>query len=89
MKISEQKIEKISEQVLAYLFSRNPQSIFTAHIGREIARDEEFIKKILISLKKKKLVIEVKKNKEGLDYLRRSRWKLSTEAYNSYKQAQL
>ena len=47
MKISDKKKEKISEQILALLYSINPQSLFTLHIAREIARDEEFIKKIL------------------------------------------
>lgn len=89
MKISKQKREKISEQILAHLFSKNPQTIFTSYIAQEIARDEEFVKKMLIELKEKKLVLEIKKNKEGIDYLRRSRWKLSNEAYNLYKEAQL
>jgi predicted transcriptional regulator with HTH domain len=89
MKISNVKREKIFEQILAYLFSINPQSIFTSHISKEIARDEEFVKSLLLELKKKKLVLEIKKNKEGIDYVRRSRWKLSQEAYNFYKKSQL
>jgi predicted transcriptional regulator with HTH domain len=44
MKISEQKIEKISEQILAMLYSISPKSLFTSHIAKEIARDEEFRK---------------------------------------------
>lgn len=88
MKISKEKREKISEQILNYLFVINPKSIFTSHIAKEIARDEEFVKKLMIDLKAKKLVVEIKKNKEGIDYVRRSRWKLSTEAYNYYKQIQ-
>lgn len=88
MKISSIKREKISEQVLAHLYSISPQLSFTAHIAREIARDEEFVKKILEELKKKKLVIEIKKNPKGLDYKRRSRWKLSEQAYVTYQSYQ-
>ena len=88
MKISKKKKEKISEQILGYLFLKSPQTLFTSYIAEEIARDEEFVKKLLIDLKKKKLVVEIKKNKEGIDYVRRSRWKLSNEAYQFYKKSQ-
>jgi len=51
MKISNEKKEKISEQILNLLYLINPKLIFTSHIAKEIARDEEFIKKILLRLK--------------------------------------
>ena len=88
MKISNKKREKISEQILAYLYSINPKASFTAHIAREIARDEEFTKKLLIELKKKKLVTEIKKSPKGVNYIRRSRWKLTDKAYEIYKKSQ-
>lgn len=88
MKISEQKIKKISEQILAILYSISPRSLFTSYVAQEIARDEEFTKKILLMLKKKDLVIEIKKNSKGIQYLRRSRWSLTNAAYNGYKQYQ-
>ena len=88
MKISKTKKDKISEQILAYLYSVSPQSIFTSYIAREIARDEEFVKEILLNLKRKKMVIEIKKNPTGIDYLRRSRWRLSSEVYDIYNKKQ-
>ncbi len=88
MKISNKKREKISEQILAFLYSINPKLVFTSHIAQEIARDEEFTKNLLIELKNKKLVIEIKKNPRGIDYLRRSRWKMSDAAYQTYKEQQ-
>lgn len=88
MKISEEKINKISEQALAFLYSINPKPAFTAEIAREIARDEEFIKKLLLDLKKKNLVIQIKKNPKGKPYLKRSRWKLSDVVYQAYKKQQ-
>ena len=88
MKISEKKREKISEQILAYLYSVNPKPIFTLHIAQEIARDEEFVKKLLIELKKKNFVIEIKKNPKGIPYTKRSRWKLSEKVYEIYKSKQ-
>lgn len=85
MKISEEKRKKISEQILAYLYSINPQAVFTADIAKEIVRDEEFTKKLLQDLRKKGLVNEIKKNAEGTPYLKRSRWKLSNKAYKAYR----
>ncbi len=89
MRISKQKKDKISEQILALLYSSSPKPLFTAHIAQEIARDEEFVKKLLLELKEKKFVIEIKKNPEGIPYIRRSRWKLSDQVYTTYKSKQL
>jgi predicted transcriptional regulator with HTH domain len=88
MFISKEKKEKISEQILAYLYSVNPKAVFTSSIAKEIARDEEFIKNLLLILKKDKLIIEIKKNPKGINYLKRSRWKLSDEVYKAYKNRQ-
>jgi len=85
MKISDKKREKISEQILSFLYSISPKLEFTSKIAQEIARDEEFTKSLLINLKSKKIVSEIKKNPKGVQYLRRSRWTLSPEAYKSYK----
>ena len=85
MKISEEKKERISEQILTFLFQENSRPVFTSHVAREIARDEDFTKNLLKVLAKKGLTIEMKKNKEGNFYLRRSRWLLSPLAYEAYK----
>ena len=88
MKISKEKIEEISEKILAFLYSVSPKLMFTSHIAKEIARDEEFVKKLLLDLKKKNLVIEITKNSKGVPYLKRSRWKMSDAAYQAYKNHQ-
>jgi predicted transcriptional regulator with HTH domain len=88
MKISNQKKEKIYEQILALLYSISPQAIFTMNIAKEIARDEEFVKTLLIDLRKKGLILEIKKSPEGISYLKRSRWTLSDAAYQAYKKHQ-
>jgi len=88
MKISNKKKEKIFEQILSLLYSVNPKPLFTAHIAQEIARDEEFIKKLLLELKSKNLIIEIKKNSKGTLYIRRSRWRLSDSVYKAYKDSQ-
>ncbi len=88
MKISNKKKEKISEQILSYLYSINPKAVFTLNIAQELARDEEFIKNLLIELKQKNLIIEIKKNPKGIPYLRRSRWRLSDSSFQAYKNHQ-
>lgn len=87
-RLSKEKKDKISEQVLHHLFSISPESLFTAEIAKEIARDEEFIKAILLDLQKKSLVVEIKKNKDGVQYAKRQRWRLSNQAYDVYTKHQ-
>jgi len=87
-KISFQKKEKISEQILFYLYSIFPKQIFTSDIAKELARDEEFIKSLLENLEKKKLLIKIDKNPKGLKYSRRLRWRISNKTYKIYKKHQ-
>jgi hypothetical protein len=88
MKISAQKKDKIYEQILAFLYSVSPKALFTMNIAKEIARDEEFVKVLLMDLRKKGLITEIKKSPEGVPYLKRSRWALSDVAYQAYKKHQ-
>lgn len=85
MKLSNEKRDKISEQILAFLFHHYPNSFFTASIAREIVRDEEFVLELLKSLKEKQLVISIKKNPLGIFYSRRVRWRISNKAFDAYK----
>ncbi|MEK6823685.1 MAG: hypothetical protein AABY06_01500 [Nanoarchaeota archaeon] len=88
MEISEKNKQRISEQILAYLYSISPKAVFTIQIAKELVRDEEFVKQLLINLKKKEFVIDIKKNSKGIPYLKRRRWKLSDKAYSAYKMSQ-
>jgi predicted transcriptional regulator with HTH domain len=87
-RLSKEKKDKISEQILHYLFAISPDSKFSAEIADEIARDEEFTKSLLLELHRKALVVEIKKNKNGIDYVRRQRWRLSSQAFDIYKKHQ-
>ncbi|MEK6820472.1 MAG: hypothetical protein AABX71_02055 [Nanoarchaeota archaeon] len=87
MKISDKKKDRISEQILAFLYSVSPKPVFTFHIAMEVARDEEFVKNLLLELREKNLITEIRKNPEGKPYLKRSRWRLSDAAYNAYRSA--
>ena len=85
MKISKEKREKISEQILGLLYSNHFKPLFTSDVAKEVARDEEFMKDLLTELKNKSIVIEIKKNPKGTSYKKRSRWKLSDKTYKTYK----
>jgi len=87
-KISKEKQEKIMISVVATLYEHSPKPLFTSKISSAQARDEEFMKKLLLEMKNKNLVVEIKKNPKGKPYLRRSRWKLSDAAYQAYKKSQ-
>lgn len=83
--ISNQKKDKISEHILSLLFDNFPKSLFTSHVAREIARDEEFTKKLLEDLKDKNIIIPIKKNKSGSIYLKRTRWRLANRAHRIFQ----
>lgn len=82
--ISSEKKKKISEQVLELLYSQYPHALFTAQIAREIARDEEFTKKLLEDLEKKSLLKHAKTNPEKAEYSKRMQWTLSPAAKQKY-----
>ncbi len=87
-KLSKSKEEKIMANIVGILYQYSPQSLFVSEISKLEARDEEFVKRLLNQLKSKNLVIEIKKNPEGKEYTKRSRWTLSTSAYKAYKDAE-
>ncbi len=86
MRLSQEKRDKIAEQILSFLFHTYPKTFFTSEIAQETARDEEFMKSLLQELKAKDLINSIKKNPDGLPYSRRIRWRLSNKAYDAYKQ---
>ena len=86
MKISQTKKDKIAEQILSFLYHSFPNQPFTAEIARELARDEEFIKKILFELKEKQLVVPIRRNPKGVIFSRRLKWRLSNKVYDVYSQ---
>ena len=86
-KLSKQKKEKISEQILSVLLDNFPKSMFASEIAGKIVRDEEFTKTLLQDLKDKELIVPIDKNPNGIKYLKRSRWRLSNKAHEAYSQA--
>ena len=83
--ISRIKKDKISEHILSLLFDKFPEPMFTSEVAQEIARDEEFTRTILEELKDKQLATPIQRNPQGVQYKRRIRWRLSTQAHSSLK----
>ena len=75
-KISKKKISRIKLQILSLLSKQYPKKFYTAQIAEFLARDEEFTKKILISLKKEGLVEAIREDDKGNFYTRRIKWKM-------------
>ena len=84
-KLSEDKIKRLKEEILSLLYHNNLKAMFTNSVSHELIRDEEFIKRLLLELKKEELVIEIRKSHKGHEYSRRRRWQLSKKALEAYK----
>ncbi len=85
MRISKDKIDRIKEEILSTIFRNSPKAMFTSEVSQHLARDEEFIKKLLLELEKDKLIASVKKNSQGTTYLRRIRWRLTNQTFQAYQ----
>jgi len=84
-KISSYKADKIKEDILSILYENSPLSLHTNVIAKEIARDNEFVLRLLNELKEKELVKSVESSNRGKPYLKRKKWALTDGAYSAYK----
>lgn len=83
--ISQKKIDKIEEVILALLYENPAKPLYTSEIAEEIIRDEEFTLKLLIDLNKKELIELIDKNSDGKKLLKRKKWLLKPQVYSTYK----
>ncbi len=88
VRISKEKINKIKSNILATLYQHFPKALFTAEISKIEARDEEFMKRLLLELEHDGLVVLIDKNPDGIPYSRRQRWRLSNKAQEAYSKQQ-
>ena len=61
------------------------RGMFTKQIGDEIARNDEFVLRLLKELENQKIVKQMYKTKKGANFIRRKQWTLTNKAYNAYK----
>jgi hypothetical protein len=78
-KISEKKRDKIKGEILRVLYESFPNYLFTNKIADDIARNNEFVLKLLNEMEEVKWV---KKNKK----IARTKWGLTLEIYNQYEE---
>lgn len=84
-KISQKKIEKIKEDILSALFEAGMRGMFTKQISDEIARNDEFVLRLLKNLEKQNVVKQIKRTKKGAEFIRRKQWVFTDKAYETYK----
>ena len=82
-KISQEKIEKLKEEVLRVLYEEYPQFKYTYQVSDIMLRDNEFILTLLNDLKKMNLVINIEESK-GKNI--KKKWSLTNAAYEKYKE---
>lgn len=79
-KISKEKIEKIKQDILYLLYESGIRPRFTKEIADELARDDEFILKLLRDLEKDGLIRQTNKKDK-----RRRKWVMVEDAYKEYQ----
>ena len=82
-KISKEKKDRLKEEILHSLYENYPKMMWTFEIGDILIRDDEFILKLLMELKKKRLVMNYEESK-GKKVKRK--WGMKKEVYEQYKQ---
>jgi len=76
-KISQKKVDKIKSDILALLYEVNLKPLYTIQIANEIARDDEFVLRLLRGMEQDSLVKQANKGS-------RRRWKMTDKAYGKY-----
>lgn len=82
-KISNEKIEKIKEEILRVLYECYPEFKYTHDVSDLILRDDEFTLNLLKELEKLNLV-KILEESKGANIKRK--WSLNQIAYEKYKE---
>ncbi|MCD4666297.1 hypothetical protein K8R47_00620 [archaeon] len=77
-KLSKEKEDRIKEEVLRIIYENSPNKIYTNFIADELARDDEFVLRLLQDLHKNGFVNKLQKG-------RRKMWGLPDHVFNQYK----
>ena len=84
VRLSEKTIKLLKEDSLSILYERPLVSLFTYQIAQELRRDNEFTKKLLLSLKKDGFVEEIYRGRSG-KFLARRKWKIPKNILQSMR----
>lgn len=82
-KISQEKIEKLKEEVLRVLYENYPEFKYTYQVSDSLLRDDGFILGLLKDLEKMRLIAQIEESK-GKNIKRK--WGLTKLAYEKYKE---
>ncbi len=84
VKLSEKTIKLLKDDIISILYERPLEAMFTNEIAKELRRDNEFTKKLLLELKKESLIEQVKKNKRGQQYLTHLKWRIPPKILKAF-----
>jgi hypothetical protein len=86
-RVSKKTFDKVAEDALAVLYDNYPAAVSTRIVAGEIARDKQFIARVLEYLRGKGFVEKWTKSKSsGEDYARWMKWRLTKQAYEKYSE---
>lgn len=85
-KISSNTINLLKDDIISILYENNLKPLLTIEIAMELRRDKEFTKRLLLELKEKGILNQIKKNNKGKDYIKRSKWLIKPEVLNKYNE---
>jgi len=88
VRLSKKTIQLLKDDIISILYDRSLEALFTNEIAREIRRDNEFTKKLLLELKKESLIEQVKKNKKGQEYLTHTKWRIPFKVLKAFNDKQ-
>jgi len=85
-KISLNTINLLKDDIISILYENQLKPLLTIEVAKELRRDKEFTKKLLLELKQKGILNEIKKNNKGKEYLKRSKWLIKPSIINKYNE---
>ena len=84
-KISPNTINLLKDDIISILYENNLKPLLTIEIAKELRRDKEFTKRLLLELKEKGILTQIKKNNKGKEYIKRSKWLIKPDIIQTYK----
>ena len=86
VKLSEKTTKLLKDDILSILYEKPLEAMYTNQIAIELRRDKEFVKSLLLEMKKEGHVDEISKNKRGHSYQTRKRWRISKRLLEQFNQ---
>jgi hypothetical protein len=85
VKLSSKTTSLLKDDIISIIYENQLNPLLTIEIAKELRRDKEFTKSLLEELKKQDVLVEIKKNNKGKNYIKRSRWAINQEVLNKFQ----